>query len=292
MKHILCSSQKDHKGGGSGLVKCRLYLVTYCHSLSGFNVTFYSGQKIKKKWWVTVYSSKVQQSHLRVTNLYATPVSHIYFCVWVVCESPPQSCTKNGLKNAAQSWMKIVGSYLVKCSVRCDLVLFAVCTPRRKAFIPEGRNNSKMNIIKKRLLAVVVWGGKWAFHIVELWTPGGDAWWIRRDGCRDRNVVPYLVSRQDYLIYPQIMYIYIARDISARIPPSGISRHILYLLKQLKEWLRSMVGGSGKEEGGREGATGPDCTCRSEKSSESIALYRYFQDGVCPSRALWFPVNP
>lgn len=132
----------------------------------------------------------------------------IYFFVCGLCVNPLPKAVQ---KNAAQSWMKLVGSYLVKCTVRCNLVLFAVCTPRRKAFIPEGKNNSKMNIIKKRLLAVVVWGGKWAFHIVELWTPGGDAWWIRRDGCRDRNVVPYLVSRQDYLIYPQIMYIYSKR---------------------------------------------------------------------------------
>lgn len=148
---------------------------------------FYSGQKIKKKWWFTVYSSKVQQSHLRVTNLYATPVSHIYFfvcvgCVWLTAPK----LSKKRFKKKCSTKLNEYYCWFISGQVFCELlgqscVSFAVCTPRRKAFIPEGKNNSKMNIIKKRLLAVVVWGGKWAFHIVELWTPGGDAWWIRRE---------------------------------------------------------------------------------------------------------------
>lgn len=128
-------------------------------------------------------------------------------CVWI---TSPKLYKKRFKKMQHKvEWKLLVHIW---SSVPWDAILSCLqCTPRRKAFIPEGKNNSKMNIIKKRLLAVVVWGGKWAFHIVELWTPGGDAWWIRRDGCRDRNVVPYLVSRQDYLIYPQIMYIYSKR---------------------------------------------------------------------------------
>lgn len=132
---------------------------------------------------------------------------HLFLIYFFVCGLCVNHLPKAVQKRFKKMQHKVEWKLLVHIwsSVPWD-VLFAVCTPRRKAFIPEGKN-----IIKKRLLAVVVWGGKLAFHIVELWTPGGDAWWIRRDGCRDRNMVPYLVSRQDYLLYPQIMYIYSKR---------------------------------------------------------------------------------
>lgn len=52
-------------------------------------------------------------------------------------------------------------------------------------------------------------------------------------------------------------------------------------------------GGSGKQRGGGEDTEPLGLTVLARgKSSESKALYRHFQESMCPCRTLWFPVNP